>query len=49
VAKKLVVVALVPVAAVKVKLCRVDEPVARMFAVVRIPVRVAVPPFAVVK
>ena len=32
VAKKLVVVALVPVALTKVKFCRVDEPVRRMLA-----------------
>jgi len=33
--KKLVVVALVPVALTKVKFCKVDEPVARMLADVR--------------
>jgi hypothetical protein len=49
VAKKFVVVAEVPVAVVKVKDWRVEEPLATMFCAVRVPVRVCVPPFAVVK
>lgn len=40
VAKKFVVVAEVPVAFMKVKFWRVDEPVARMFAVARVPLSV---------
>jgi hypothetical protein len=42
----LVVVALVPVALVKVKFCRVDEPRERMFTNVPVPEEVRLPPFA---
>jgi hypothetical protein len=49
VAKKFVVVADVPVAVVKVKDWRVEEALATMFCAVRVPVRVCVPPLAVVK
>ena len=49
VAKKLVVVALVPVARVKVKAWRVDEPVASKFDELNVPERARLPPVAVVK
>ena len=45
--KRLVVVALVPVAVVKVKLWRVEEPVARKLTPVTAPVEVRLPPKAV--
>jgi len=47
--KKLVVVALVPVALRKVKFCRVDEPFDKRLAKVPSPVDVKLPPFPVLK
>ena len=46
---KLVVVALVPVALMKVKFCKVEEPVSKRLAKVPSPVEVKLPPLAVVK
>ncbi len=49
VAKKLVVVAEVPVAVVNVKFCKVDEALMSRLLAVRVPVRVSLPPLLVVK